>query len=1154
MNYKQISFPFSAFAKVGGESLVRLIFIVTMLVSVSCQQDETIVDTSDPNRQKSINISGRINQQYVTRVNDAGFCTGDRMGIYVVDYNDGVAGSLGDSNLRAKNVLYTYNAENDTWSSSATIYWKDSSTPVDIYGYYPGIEHIYNPLEYNFEVSYRQDIISKDGKMSNYEASDFMWCKVENMPPTEDIIRVYYSHQMAAVKVKLVGGSGFTSDTWASCEKIVQVDNTIRSAQIDLSNGVPVPYGEVDKSIVMRPQTGDIYRAVVVPQSVKAGLSLISITIDGVSYKHVLDTDMVYNMGKQHNFYIVVNKRASGDYEFEVSCGEISEWENDEASHNFEANTYVVVNVPSAGRLKNAIKELGYNPESITHLKITGELTDADFDYLHETMEQSLRSINLYDVSFVNVFFYKVWMDWYYDEETGQYREGYHSYYRDDYLPNGAFRNFENLRHIVLPNSLKHIGSYAMYGLRLVSPIILPEGLETVQEGALGGCDAEIVMPYTLNYIGTGAFNSKLLKGELILTDNITHIGGNAFMDASGLYGTFYLPQKLEFLGRNAFSGMGKDLVGDIIIPSTMTEIPDGAFGINFANGTNLFLHDAVVRIGDGAFKNVRINNNVEWPRSLKLIGTNAFNNSRMMIPELKLPSNIQHLGDGAFCSNYISGHLVLPENMSHIDATFCNTHIKTLEIGDTYISIGDKAFSSNEYLTQIYLGKNIEFIGANAFSGQSISTIVCFAPEPPALAGGAFNVYFDKCVLQVPESSVDIYRNSPGWNKFQNITAYRELAVNIPSIATLNKGVVREGIVRADGEWEVIECPDWVTVSPSEGKGKTLIEITVDSQPADAQTREGKIVFSLKGTNYTTYTDVKQYMGLVSEDDVVVLQEATNVDKPIPLFLVGDGYLAEDIESGKYLRDMQEQMEHFFSIEPLKTYRNYFTVSTAYALSQEPVGGLTRFTSGSSYEPLLVYEYARKYGVGVAGNESNSLVLVLRDIDNITVNEVVNASGLSIATLGKSPFGYPHDQRGYVLYMLAGSAFGKLGPEGVSHLTFMESCTCPKCNTLMAYIAAKSRGEWENVTMTNKLTQLPWYHLMFHEKYSSIVDVYEGACQHSRGAYRSENQSVMSDAHIHYFNTISREVIVRRIKKCAGEEFSFDDFVANDKIEFPEF
>ena len=89
---------------------------------------------------------------------------------------------------------------------------------------------------------------------------------------------------------------------------------------------------------------------------------------------------------------------------------------------------------------------------------------------------------------------------------------------------------------------------------------------------------------------------------------------------------------------------------------------------------------------------------------------------------------------------------------------------------------------------------------------------------------------------------------------------------------------------------------------------------------------------------------------------------------------------------------------------------------------------------------------------------------------------------------------------------------------------------------------------------MTNKLTQLPWYHLMFHEKYSSIVDVYEGACQHSRGAYRSENQSVMGDAHIHYFNTISREVIVRRIKKCAGEEFSFDDFVANDKIEFPEF
>lgn len=40
---------------------------------------------------------------------------------------------------------------------------------------------------------------------------------------------------------------------------------------------------------------------------------------------------------------------------------------------------------------------------------------------------------------------------------------------------------------------------------------------------------------------------------------------------------------------------------------------------------------------------------------------------------------------------------------------------------------------------------------------------------------------------------------------------------------------------------------------------------------------------------------------------------------------------------------------------------------------------------------------------------------------------------------------------------------------------------------------------------------------------------------------------------YIPYYNTISRESIVRRIMDYSGKEYDFDDFVANDKIEIPE-
>ena len=57
----------------------------------------------------------------------------------------------------------------------------------------------------------------------------------------------------------------------------------------------------------------------------------------------------------------------------------------------------------------------------------------------------------------------------------------------------------------------------------------------------------------------------------------------------------------------------------------------------------------------------------------------------------------------------------------------------------------------------------------------------------------------------------------------------------------------------------------------------------------------------------------------------------------------------------------------------------------------------------------------------------------------------------------------------------------------------------------------------------------------------------------HSRGAYRSEPQSVMGNTYVPYFNTIRREILVRRIMERAGLNFSMEEFLAKDKIELPE-
>ena len=1143
-------------------NLYRSILAFLTFICTSCYNDVVEVERFDGDVE--LKLHGSIDQEYSTRVDDSGFANGDAMGVYIVDYNDGVAGQITDSGLRASNVIYTYDAASNTWSTNSCVYWRDTTTPVDIYGYYPAVMAITSPDKYTFEVSDRQNGTSDGSVMSNYEASDFLWGKVEMVAPTETTIIVNLGHRMAGVKVQLVRGTGITESEWNDMEKQVQVDNTMRHSYIDLSDGVPVAYGDVDRSIDMLVQADDTFRAVVVPQTVAAGKTLISATIDGYTYTHSLTQDMVYAMGKLHNFTLTVNrKEVSGDFECNLSYGGVGVWENDTISHNYEVNTYVVVEVAEPGGLQQRIEELGIDPAKIENLKLVGNINEEDFNYIRSVMSYTLCRINLKEVNLTQVY-----VDNHYHYETGKSLDEY----VDDYLPYQAFRGMVSLRHIILPDSLKEIGEEAFYSVQLNYPLILPEGLTHIHDSAFMKAALDLEMPYSLLYIGDYAFremsSNTMGCSTLRLSDNVKYIGKRAFYNARSFKGSFYLSANLEYLGVEAFCNCGSELTGDIVIPLGMTEIPVRAFyDMGFHNGTNLYLHDNIEVIGKGAFAGIKIKNPLVLPANLTILSDGAFSRCSLNLNNLVLPEGLILIGSNAFSSNTITGTVEVPDGISLVEGGWEDTDIQKLIIGDNALYVDESSFCNCPRLEYVHLGKNIEFIGGGAFADcGSLSTIVCMAETPPTI--GTFSsiytdafdgIYFDKCILQVPEKAIESYRKADYWKQFKNITVYKELAFNIPQIVTSDKGCVREGIIRAEGEWEVVESPSWVTVSPNSGSGKAQVWVSVDSQSAGSSTREGNIVFALKNSDYTTYTTVRQVGGDYAEDQTVVLQEASaGAARAIPLFIVGDGYDADDVASGKYLEEITQQMEYFFSIEPLKSYRDYFTVSTAYAVSPESgIDGLTKFDIDSDLglkgNDDKVLDYARKYGVGINGNEANSTIIVLENTNLVANTTSLRDNDLAISYIGKSLDVYPFDQRGNVLHECAGIAFGKLGPEGQTHQTFISACGCAYCNLNEQYNRAKLHGWWQNVSKSNKYNDLPWYHLIFHEKYSSHVDVYEGACGHARGAYRSENQSVMGDAHVSYFNTISREALVRRIMKCAGEEFSFEDFVAKDIIELPE-
>ena len=274
---------------------------------------------------------------------------------------------------------------------------------------------------------------------------------------------------------------------------------------------------------------------------------------------------------------------------------------------------------------------------------------------------------------------------------------------------------------------------------------------------------------------------------------------------------------------------------------------------------------------------------------------------------------------------------------------------------------------------------------------------------------------------------------------------------------------------------------------------------------------------------------------------------------------ILGDGYDGKNISDGDYLANMKQQVEYFFGIEPYTTYRDYFNVYTAFPLSTETgVGTIntirynrfnTTFTGGvglrADYD--AIFQYALNAPTVTRDNLNQTLIIIVPNSTDYGGICQMWEDGSAIAFCPQSTYGYPLDSRGVIQHEAGGHGFGKLGDEYIYHNEFIDFCQCTCCGHVDAINGAKALGWYDNLSLTGKMHEVPWSHLIFDDRYSDIVDIYEGGFMHNRGVFRSEQNSCMNND-IPYYSTISRESIVKRIKRYAGEEYSFEDFVANDK------
>ena len=246
--------------------------------------------------------------QDIARATDATFETGDKIGLYVVNYDGQQAGDLQNTGNHVNNMRFVYNS---SWTPDQAIYWKDDETKADFYAYYP----------YSGSVSVSGHVFNvkaDQASVDNYKASDFLWGKTSGVSPTEQAVNITLNHVFSCAQVKVEPGNGFTQAALDEAAIQVKFNHVRLAASINLATGEVEAVNE-EQSIILGKNDG-LYRALVVPQSISE-TDLLVVNVNGKDY--TLKKGHTFEKNKRYTFTVKVNKTSSG---INVNIGQ---WDDD---------------------------------------------------------------------------------------------------------------------------------------------------------------------------------------------------------------------------------------------------------------------------------------------------------------------------------------------------------------------------------------------------------------------------------------------------------------------------------------------------------------------------------------------------------------------------------------------------------------------------------------------------------------------------------------------------------------------------------------------------------------------------------------------------------------------------------------------------------
>ena len=230
----------------------------------------------------------------MSKATETEFESGDRFGIYAVEYKEDVPLPLQLSGNWANNSMALYNGTN--WSISPVIWWNNASK-LDVIAYYPYNSNPNSVDNYLFT-------IEEDQRESGFTLSDLMWAKAKGAERSAGAVALNFRHKLSRLDIKLIRGDDFEGDIPA--DAVVRVMGTVSSAIMDMESGgiEKNPQGK-EMTITAHQRGVGEYSAIIVPQKILNQIPLVEILVNNVSY--LVSSRFIFEEGVRHTLNITLN-------------------------------------------------------------------------------------------------------------------------------------------------------------------------------------------------------------------------------------------------------------------------------------------------------------------------------------------------------------------------------------------------------------------------------------------------------------------------------------------------------------------------------------------------------------------------------------------------------------------------------------------------------------------------------------------------------------------------------------------------------------------------------------------------------------------------------------------------------------------------------